>query len=463
MLSPETPASRLVVTTLPAPQTDFLAAEYTPPSSHYDLEPRWNLPALLAFRICFIYFGLYVITTQMLGGLIPIPGVDIPELAALPPMRNIYRWIAAHVMGIGHPIDITTTGSGDKLFHWVQSFSLLLFAIVGCAIWTARDRTGERDARIYKWFRIFLRFAVGTTLISYGFSKVIPLQMPTTMLSRLVEPYGNFSPMGVLWSSIGASPAYEVFVGCAEAAGGILLFFPRTATFGAMICLMDAIEIWMLNMTYDVPVKLLAFHLVLMSIFLLAPNLRRLCDFYLMHREVRIAPEPAVGRTPSARGNVVNAQIAFGIWAVAVTLYGAVDSSKKYGANALKPALYGIWDVDQMLVNGEVRAPLLTDSTRWKRIIFEYPTTAMFQRMGDNFKYYGSAIDTMNKTLTLSTFDSTKAKFPLRYQRPSPDQLVLDGSMTGQTVHFELKRRDPSKYMLKSRGFHWVSEFPFNR
>jgi len=42
---------------------------------------------------------------------------------------------------------------------------------------------------------------------------------------------------------------------------------PRTATLGAMICLADAIEIFTLNMTYDVPVKLLSSHLVFMSLF----------------------------------------------------------------------------------------------------------------------------------------------------------------------------------------------------
>ena len=26
-----------------------------------------------------------------------------------------------------------------------------------------------------------------------------------------------------------------------------------------------------------------------------------------------------------------------------------------------------------------------------------------------------------------------------------------------------LKRIDDSKFLLKSRGFHWINEFPFNR
>jgi hypothetical protein len=61
---------------------------------------------------------------------------------------------------------------------------------------------------------------------------------------------------------MGSAPAYEIFTGCAEVAGGLLLIVPRTATLGALISLADMIQVFTLNMTYDVPVKLFAFHLI---------------------------------------------------------------------------------------------------------------------------------------------------------------------------------------------------------
>jgi hypothetical protein len=110
--------------------------------------------------------------------------------------------------------------------------------------------------------------------------KVIPIQMPYPDLTRLIEPFGNFSPMGILWSSIGISPAYEIFAGCAETLGGLLLIFPRTAIFGALICLADMLEVFMLNMTYDVNVKLISVHLILLALLLLTPDLRRLVNVF---------------------------------------------------------------------------------------------------------------------------------------------------------------------------------------
>ena len=143
--------------------------------------------------------------------------------------------------------------------------------------------------------------------------------------------------------------------------------------------------------------------------------------------------------------------------------YGSARSWKQFGGGAPKSALYGIWNVDQMVVDGEVRPPLLSDSTRWRRAIFQRPTNMSFQRMNDNFKGYGTAIDTVAKTLTLSTFDSAQKKFPLTYRRPTKERLIVDGALEGHTIHLELAYRDPGSFLQNSRGFHWISEIPFNR
>ncbi len=90
--------------------------------------------------------------------------------------------------------------------------------------------------------------------------------------------------MGVLWTSVGASPAYEIFTGGAELFAGFLLIFPRTATLGALIAMADMMQVFVLNMTYDVPVKLLSFHLIVMSLLFLAPNILQLFNFFFQER-----------------------------------------------------------------------------------------------------------------------------------------------------------------------------------
>jgi len=260
--------------------------------------PRWSLGSRVAFRFCVIYFGLYCLSNQILVSLFPIQKLNLPELDTLWPLRPIVMWTAAHVFRIAHPLIYTGSGSGDKTFDWVLSFCLLVFAAAATVVWSVLDRKRENYIAMHKWFRVFLRFALASQMLAYGMAKVVPLQMAFPYLAKLLEPFGNFSPMGVLWSSIGASPGYEILAGSAETLGGILLIFPRTIMFGALICLVDMIQVFMLNMTYDVPVKLFSFHLILMSLLLLAPEFSRLANFLFLNRAVEPSAQPELFAKP---------------------------------------------------------------------------------------------------------------------------------------------------------------------
>ena len=133
----------------------------------------------------------------------------------------------------------------------------------------------------------------------YGLAKVIPTQFPPPSLVTLVEPVGNLSRTDLLWTFIGASTAYQIFTGCAEVLGGILLVVPRTTMLGALICLADMIQVFVLNMTYDFGLKLISFHLILMSLILLAPDFRRLSNLFFLDRAAGPSSHPPLFRTPS--------------------------------------------------------------------------------------------------------------------------------------------------------------------
>lgn len=411
----------------------------------------------MAFRFSVLYFGLYVVTTQMFGGMLALPFFRIPELAEQTPFRQVVFWVGEHIVRLDAPIPLQPTGSGDTLFNWVHALTLLLIAVSGTAIWTAVRRAGAHP-RLFKWFRLFIRFALGSTMLSYGLVKVIPLQMPILSLQRLVEPFGNFSPMGVLWSSIGASPSYEIFTGCAEVFAALLLFLPRTTLAGAMLALMNSIAIFALNMTYDVPVKLFSFHLILMSLFLLAPEMSRLFRFYL-GAAVGRSREPRLGGTPRAQRVAVIAQGTFGAYLLALGLYGSMQSWKTYGGGAPRPALFGIWEIQQMTVDGADRPPLLTDSTRWRRLIVQREGSAVFQLMNDSFSYYRATWDSTAATLTLTAREPTT----FAVSRPTPTELRLSGELDGTQVHLVATLRDHESFELHSRKFHWIQEFPYNR
>ena len=441
-----------------------MTTETLPPQFQSNLPTaHWSLTSRLAFRFCLAYFSLYCLVNQIITSLIPIPNVDIPDPGSLWPMRQIVFWTAAHIFRVTTPLVYQGSGSGDKTFDWVMDFCLLVIAVLATAIWSALDRKRENYTTLHKWFRVFIRFALAGQMFIYGVDKAVPLQMPFPFLTKLVEPYGNFSPMGVLWSFMGSSPAYEIFTGCAEMMGGILLIIPRTTMLGALICVADMTNVFMLNMAYDTPVKLLSFHLIVLSLFLLGPDARRLANFFFFNREAAPSEHPPLFRTLRANRIALAVQIVFGVVLVGMGFYGARSAWYTFGGARPKSPLYGIWDVQQLSIHGQVRSPLLNDYDRWRRVIFDFPEAMAFQRMDDSLTRYGAAVNTSDKTLALTKSSDKNWKANFTFQRSAPNQLTLDGEMDGRKTHIQLQLVDRSKFLLVSRGFHWIQEYPLNR
>lgn len=147
-----------------------------------------------------------------------------------------------------------------------------------------------------------------------------------------------------------------------------------------------------------------------------------------------------------------------------MNIYGSISAYHVYGPGRPKSPLYGIWDVQSFSVDGKDRPPLLTDTFRWRRLVFDFAQYATVQAMDDSFHGYGAKIDTKTKTLALSkSRDKKKWKADFSYAQPSPGQLILDGSMDGHKIHAQFQLLDRSKFLLVSRGFHWVQDYPLNR
>ena len=432
--------------------------------------PRWHILTRVAFRFAAVYFTLYILATQMYHSLFVTRWERLPFLGNDQTLQNVTTWVAIRVLGF-ESVPVGMTGSGDRPYDWALTCTLLAVAAAATLLWSSVDRRRGSYVGLQKWFRVFLRFGLGGTMVTYGIVKAFPLQMSYPNLTRLLEPYGHFSLMGVLWAQIGASPAYEMFTGIVELTCGILLFIPGRAVAGALLTLAATTQVFMLNMTYDVPVKLFSFHLVLMSLVLLAPDLKRLLNFIVLNRPAGPSTEPPLVRNRIGRWIAVTAQLALGAWLVWNGTDNALEAYRGRGPGAPKPPLYGIWNVDTMTIDGQVRSPLVTDYDRWRRVVVQNGVSISFQRMDDTFTTYGAKVDEGAGTITLAgggPGQRPAASAPteagvLTFERPSPDRLTLDGEMDGRKVRMELKYYDRENFRLVQGRFRWVQQTPFNR
>lgn len=420
--------------------------------------PVWRLATRVAFRFCFVYFGLYILLGQM--NFIPF----IPPLQRFAPIEPTVMWVIKNVFHDDRTLQVFG-GSGDKMFDWVFVLCLLTFSAVVTLLWSVIDRRRHNYVWLQKWFRVYLRFGVATTMLGYGMQKAIPLQMPAPSLTRLLEPYGNFSPMGVLWASIGASFPYERVVGLAELLAAGLLFIPQTVLLGGLVSLADSIQIFTLNMTYDVPVKLFSFHLVLLSLLILAPDARRLLNLFVFNKVVEPSRQPPLGRRRRVIQFGIVAQLLLGVY----FFWGAYQSANQAfytrGGGAPRPPLYGVWVIEKMAIDGVERAPLVTDYDRWRRVVIQSGTTMNFWRMDDTTFGMPAQYDLAKKTITLTQGVGAQAKTlgAFAFDQPAPDRLVLDGELNGKNIRMETRLFPRESFLLVNRGFHWIQELPFNR
>ena len=410
-----------------------------------------------AFRFSVVYFTLYSLATQIIGGVILTPWFSFPALGGIWPMRGVTEWLAEHVFGLRPPL-LVTGNSGDTAFHWIQNAWLLVLALLITAAWTRLQPDQRRDHVWHRWFRLFLRFALAAQMFYYGMAKIIPTQFPPPSLVTLIESVGNLSLSDLLWTWVGASTPYQIFTGGAEMAAGILLLFPRTTTLGALIGVADMLQVFVLNMTYDFGLKQISFHYLLMFGYLLAPDAGRLANVLVLNRPTTPSPEPDLFATPLANRRALIAQVIFGIYLIG--MFTSVATRSYYGPGGPgepRSPLYGIWNIEELSVDGETHPAVLNDyDRRWRRVIFDTLNVIVFQRTDDSLAHYEATIDTNSRTIALTKRNGGPWRASFTYDRPSSDRLVLEGTMDGHTLRLRLRLVDVDTFRLLNSRFRWV-------
>jgi uncharacterized membrane protein YphA (DoxX/SURF4 family) len=415
-------------------------------------------------RFTVVYLTLYCFATQIAGGVLILPNASLPALGTIAPMRTVTEWVARDLFRITGSL-VFAGNSGDTLFHWVQMAWLLPISALIAIAWTAlerlklRSRAGDQsNAPVQPWFRLFVRFALAGQMFYYGMAKVIPTQFPPPSLVTLVEPSGNLSLSAMLWTSIGASVPYEIFTGVAEVMAGLLLLTPRTTPLGALIALADMTLVFVLNMTYDIGLKQISLHLIVLALILLGPDARRLLNVLVLNRAAGASNEQPLFAAPRAQRRAVVAQLVFGVYLLAIfTSISLHYWSAPGGGGAPKSALYGIWNVERMQVDGEWRPPVSNDYDRqWRRVIFDTPDQVVIQRLDDSFARYPSAVDVAQRRVELRKGHSDLRRAALAYERPSEGRLVLEGTIDDHAVRAELRLVPLDTFRLLNSSFRWT-------
>jgi len=359
-------------------------------------------------------------------------------------------WVARHVFHMTGPMPTAYQGdNGDVGEEFGRLLLAVGIAVVGAVLWTAADRKRPRAQWVEGVLRLLLRYSIALGLVGYALAKILPVQFPPLDAIAFETRVGDLTPMGLLWRFMQYSRPYSLFGGVMELVAVLLLCFRRTATLGALVCLVVMTNVAALNYAYDVQVKLYATMMVVSAAVLVLYDARRLLALFVSNRP---APSAELSHQWQDR---LGAPLR---WTIKVALVGSVIASSVIAMtstvgrdSAGSSGVDGAWVVTSFARDGH-SLDSTGNSARWRRLVVDRNGVAI-RMESDSLVRCRRAASPDPAMITLSC--SGKRQGQLRWARTG-DALQLGGAFAGAPLTAAARRVNPSDYALLRRRFHWI-------
>ncbi len=412
------------------------------------MDKQLNIPIhkSVLTRHFFRYWGIYFLTYFILGRF------SSPWKL---PAEALGRW-----WGVCEEISIMPNGSGDTTFNYLQIPLLLFTALIITSIVISVDRKNTAYNQILYWLWTITRYCLAFYLLLYGLGKVNKLQFPDAPMYRLLERVGDMSPMGLAWTYMGYSKGFNIVVGLAEVVPGILLLFRRTTLLGALLAMVVMGNVVAINFCFDIPVKLFSTHLFLAAVYIAAPFAQRLMQVLLGYKNIAELKQFALKINDTGpKIAIMSVKIVISLLLLVMSVNMLKRDSSFANAEENVP-LYGLYEAKTFIYKGDTLPPLITDTFRWRYLMLEYKERATVKTMNDSLHYYKIRVGSITKGITMTDRRQEKSYWHYSY---TPDSLLVFKGVYDDSVEVYLKKIPISSFRLKSRGFHWVNEYPYNR
>jgi len=429
-------------------------------NSEFPVEP-WPAWQRILFRFFFIFYCIFIGPWTFLW-VIPKSSFVLEYLEAGVNATSLFlNKLLFHIP----PATKAPNGNGDFPEQWMLVATCTLLAAVGCVLWSVIDRKRKEYYRLNYWFSLGIRYFIIFNGFTYGLIKMFGLQMPFPNLSQLATPLGDYLPMRFSWMFIGYSSSYQFFSGALEFLSAVLLLFRKTATLGVLVATGVFFNVMMLNLSYDIPVKINSISLVIMCLYLLVQELPRLYRFFFRQQAVGSHIFIFPFKTKRKRLIAVGAKWVF----VLLALYGELSNDTARLSQLAKrkmpaPLSAGIYDVILHTKMGDTVTVNMPDSVYWQNLVLDRGYEGSIKGTDSRFRqrygrgYFSFEIDSSTKVLSLkrSAIDSV---FLARFNYQIKDSALVElYSYPNRDSMYVLLRRRPIPFPLSERPFHWVSE-----
>jgi hypothetical protein len=418
----------------------------------------WPPHKRLIFRFLFLYFVLYCFP-------FPLDAFHFLDPVASP----YYNLLDRLIIFVGkkwfhltaHVAFPTFDKVDDSFYGLVYMYFILILSALGTVTWSLIDRNAKNHEKLFQLLKLYLRYFLASYLFGYGFVKVFPSQFQAITAFRLTMTVGDQSPMLLAWNFMGHSAIMQRLNGLLEVIAGLLLLFRQTTTLGAILSTAVFSFVVMMDFSFNVPVRLLSSHLLLISVLLVLADGGRLLNVFVLNRPAgaqvyRPLINHPVGRKVFAASLAI---LAFCLLYSAVTK--GLDSERSFGQSVPRGLLYGVYGTDYFLRNSDTIPSSETDSLRWKQLVIDGGAWNQFGAIkfnNDKRISYTIITDSVKRSISIQSLTDTTEKYYFSYTIPDSMHIVLKGRWNRDSLEVLMTKYDLNRYLLHREKFKWIDE-----
>ena len=414
----------------------------------------WSKTQLFFFRLFPIYLILYILFISdfisFYGDVIPVLSyINKPFIFVTESFMRLINLLFIHGQSVP-----TLDFQSDTFWGARAVLSFFIVAIVIAMAWTKFDKKRSHPV-LFSLVYTIARYYLAYIFFSYGMAKVFGNQFGYNSQNALLYSLPDLNPHQLFWSFMGTSRSYQIFAGIIEIIPGILLLFRSTTILGALVALPVTANVLMLNIGYDTRLKIFLLHLFIISLFILAPSIKRLFNFILFKKNETLAACPTIPLIARKKWLAVLIKISF-ICLVVFLEFSFETRQVNERKNAPQNALVGLHSIKQFrFINNSA----IDNSKAWKRIsVTPYARFSVQFANDSTTSYFFDSVT--SERMELVTDADTSFKCRLSYKELGPAEWFFSGTLKNDSISFTSTKIDLNKTtLLKDYGkVKWLYE-----
>lgn len=318
--------------------------------------------------------------------------------------------------------------SSDSKALYVFIAVLMIFSLV--IILPNRFKSFYERIGLIRHSKTIVAFFLSLILLKYGFDKLFKQQFYLPEPNLLYTPLGELDKDILYWSTMGVSYSYNLFLGIAELIPAILLLRKKTRELGALLAVFVLMNVFVINLSFDISVKLFSFILLCLSLYLAMPLINRI--ILLLQNKNTVIKDESNAETKR--------QFPFRYLIISIiffeALYPYFRSNNFNDDVATRPTLHGAYEVIESDFENS------GNGMRLKRIFFHRDSYFIFQNESDEFFDFQMQLDPIDKLIVLDPGKTNELILSFEFNKKT-NELNLTDTESGRIIRcVKLKTED---------------------